>query len=512
MTPAKAAARLIVILVALLLPTASLAVLGGFYLWEKGWMLWWAAGALASVACAVLVVRWLLPPPASAAASPSAPLRTARAAEALSPAEMRAWNDVRAIAAGAELEALTTLPKAVELGQRTIEAVAARLHPEKPDAIWQFTLPEAFAIIERVSDRLGYLTEARIPFGDRLTVAQVLAIYRWRGMVDVATRAYDIWRLVRMANPATAATQEARERLSHAMLVWGRDHLARRLVEAYVEEVGRAAIDLYGGRLASAAARRKADVAQTGEAERQGSSTTARPAAASSPTSRRSAERTSLVILGSSTDRTSVAQAIIRAALDPDGRQRLNISNSNAITPARAGRRQLLRDLRRADVAIWTFDHIAGPHPADLAALEVLRRHYGREIHHVPPALIVLAVGASAVSDAELVRRAGALASGLTVDPESIPENADVQQSDARTIDGDASLVLAFAATDPDQTRDAERVVAIIESLAPALARARALRALDRSRGQGGWVGAGRQAISAAGALTSAVIKRGNRT
>ena len=54
---------------------------------------------------------------------------------------------------------------------------------------------------------------------------------------------------VRLVNPATAITNEARERLSRALFQWGREHVMRRLVEAYVEEVGRAAIDLYGGRL-----------------------------------------------------------------------------------------------------------------------------------------------------------------------------------------------------------------------------------------------------------------------
>ena len=44
-------------------------------------------------------------------------------------------------------------------------------------------------------------------------------------------------------------THEARERLSKAMLQWGRAHVLRGLAETFVEEVGRAAIDLYGGRL-----------------------------------------------------------------------------------------------------------------------------------------------------------------------------------------------------------------------------------------------------------------------
>jgi predicted GTPase len=91
--------------------------------------------------------------------------------------------------------------------------------------------------------------DENVPLGDRLTVAQLLALYSWRGLIEVTEKAYDVWRAVRLLNPVTAATSELRERLSKKMLEWGRDHLARQLARTYVEEVGRAAIDLYGGRL-----------------------------------------------------------------------------------------------------------------------------------------------------------------------------------------------------------------------------------------------------------------------
>ncbi len=65
----------------------------------------------------------------------------------------------------------------------------------------------------------------------------------------MAQKGYDIWRIIRMLNPATAVTQELRERLSNQMYRWGREELAKRLARGYVKEVGRAAIDLYGGRL-----------------------------------------------------------------------------------------------------------------------------------------------------------------------------------------------------------------------------------------------------------------------
>ncbi|MEL7049859.1 MAG: GTPase, partial [Pseudomonadota bacterium] len=78
---------------------------------------------------------------------------------------------------------------------------------------------------------------------------QAIQVYRWRSYLDVANKAYDLWRILRLANPLAAATQEIRERMSKAAIEGLREDLAKRLAAAYVREVGQAAIDLYSGRL-----------------------------------------------------------------------------------------------------------------------------------------------------------------------------------------------------------------------------------------------------------------------
>ena len=165
------------------------------------------------------------------------------------PLEEKAWTDVRQIAAKVDVDKLANADAVMALAHQTINAVANRIHADKEDAVWRFTVPEALAITERVSGRLNEFIVKNIPFGETLTVSQVLQVYEWRSLAGVAERAYNLWRLVRLSNPATAITHEARERLSRAMMQWGRDHIASRLAESFVEEVGRAAIDLYGGRL-----------------------------------------------------------------------------------------------------------------------------------------------------------------------------------------------------------------------------------------------------------------------
>lgn len=214
---------------ALLLPTLTLVPLGGLYLWQHGLLLWWALFAFACVALLTGALKWLLRSPqrAQVQTPQSSDGSTQSADPYWSIQERLAWDDVVQIAVKVDPEKITSLDSFVELGQQTLDAVSRRLHPEKTDALWQFTLPEALAIVERVSRRLGGFVVENVPFGDRLTVAQILAAYRWRGMFGAAERAYDVWRIVRLVNPATAVTNEARERLTRAVCMFdvplGRD-------------------------------------------------------------------------------------------------------------------------------------------------------------------------------------------------------------------------------------------------------------------------------------------------
>ena len=240
------------LLIGLVLPTLTLVPLGSLWLWEHGYLLHWALATALLVAITFHLQRRLLRPPDAVAPTSGAGNTSPAESDAdpgWTPAEQLAWTDVKKLAQQVDVDQLTSRDAVFELGTTTVRAVAKRLHPEVSEPLWQFTVPEAFALLERVSRKLGTFTTDHVPLSDRLTVAQVLALYRWRGALDIAERAYGVWRLVRLVNPLAAATHEVRERLSRQMLEMGRAHVTQRLAAAYVSEVGRAAIDLYGGRL-----------------------------------------------------------------------------------------------------------------------------------------------------------------------------------------------------------------------------------------------------------------------
>jgi predicted GTPase len=239
--------RLLLLGIALMLPVASLVPLGSFWLWQNGYLLYWAVAACAIVLASYFLQRRLILP-APSAVKQVEPVE-AQADAAWNPLQMRAWEDVQRIASEVKPDRLSSRDAALGLALEAVEVVAKRLHPERRDPLLQFTVPEALAVVERTSQGLNRFLVDNFPLGDRITVAQVMWLYQWRGALDWAEKGYDLWRVVRLLNPLAAATHELRERFTRQIYEMGRDHLAKRLASAFVLEVGRAAIDLYGGAL-----------------------------------------------------------------------------------------------------------------------------------------------------------------------------------------------------------------------------------------------------------------------
>lgn len=242
-----------VIAVAVVVPLLALTPFGWLWLWQNGYVLYWFGGALVVSLLAFGLRMWLL---RRLRRELDATAHAHAGVEALagSARERAARETVDRLAREVDPARISGRDSLAALGIETVEAVARHMHPDVDDPVWSFTVPEALTLVERVSQRLRPLVVENVPLGDRLTVGQVIRLYEWRGLIDVANQAYDVWRIIRLMNPIAAATQEIRERLSKSMYEGLRQELAQRLASAYVREVGRAAIDLYSGRLAVPAA------------------------------------------------------------------------------------------------------------------------------------------------------------------------------------------------------------------------------------------------------------------
>lgn len=245
--------RIAVIFLGLLLPTLALIPLGSLWLWQHGLLIHWALATLACTLAAYIFERMTLGSEPPVPTDPELQVTTLRIDS--DPLRKKAAAAVESLAISTSPEAIASWNDVLNSGLKTVETVAKVYHPDRDDPMLRFTVPEALTLIEQVSGRLRPIFEGIIPLGSRLTVAQFAQIYRWRGIYDAAERAWSIWRIARVFNPATAATYEMRERLSKSILQWVKGSITTRLTRAYIREVGLAAVDLYSGEL-----RRKAGI------------------------------------------------------------------------------------------------------------------------------------------------------------------------------------------------------------------------------------------------------------
>ncbi len=311
-------------------------------------------------------------------------------------AENAAWARVREVAAGVDPEKVATRADVIELGQRTVEAVATALHPERKDPLLQFTAPEALALITRVSDRLNKFVRDSVPLSDRLTLAQMRTLYGWRGAIEVAEQAWSVWRVLRMVNPASAIANEVRERVSKELMAWSKSHIAQRLATVFVEEVGRAAIDLYGGRLRLAPELVEGHVSAGSVRDL---------ADADGPL----AEPLRLLVAGQvSAGKSSLVNALgleARAAVDAlpatarftpyrlerDGLPAALIVDSPGLAADELPSATFFGEVLRADLLIWVCAANRADRDLDRRSLIAVREHFGsRPERRMPPVILVL--------------------------------------------------------------------------------------------------------------------------
>ncbi|MFY0611376.1 MAG: GTPase domain-containing protein [Hyphomicrobiaceae bacterium] len=244
--------RNVMVVVALIMPTLSLVVLGMLWLWQNNYLLLWAAIAACAAVAVFSLERWLVLPSINRLdrnLSSGRHQSPAQSNTVLTESERDALVRVESLAENIEPSKLTDRASILALGLETVEAVAHSMHPGQKDPLWRFTVPEALALVGQVNSRLNKFVVEDVPLGDQLTVGQLLTVYRWRSVTTVAEKAYDVWRILRFINPATAIAGELREKISGELIKGMRSEFTRRVAQAYVREVGRAAVDLYSGRL-----------------------------------------------------------------------------------------------------------------------------------------------------------------------------------------------------------------------------------------------------------------------
>lgn len=406
--------RLALILVALLLPAATLLVLGGVWLWQNGLMLYWALAACLAALTIYGFELWMLRPERNSlrpgrakqgfGAKPTAAGSTLLGANddifrqgdrGWTPAEQQAWQDVLEIADQIDTQSLTDRQAFLDLGRRTVEAVALSLHPADKDPLLRFTLPEALALVERVAGRLRPFIVETIPLGDKMTVGQFVRIYQWRSVAGYAGQAYDLWRIIRLMNPATAATQEMRERVTKELYARGRDALARQFSRRFIAEVGRAAIDLYGGRLRLSPEELAVSVTKASSKDKETLAKRANEPVRILIAGQTGSGKSSVINalsdeVQAATDVLPVTREVTPYAIERDGLHAALFLDTPGVTSEADNFRTIVQASLDCDLVLWVIAANRADRQADQEAIRAIKEQFAARPNRRPPAMLVV--------------------------------------------------------------------------------------------------------------------------
>jgi hypothetical protein len=237
------------LILAVTLPWLSLLALGIVWLWQSGHVWIWAIAA-----AALGLLAWPLARRVRRRANAKARVALGDRAEpsrAWNVREREAWSDVLAIAEATAPFSFTEIDTLVASARQIIETVAGRLHPETHSPWAQFSVPEVLLLTERVSRDLRREALRTIPGIRIIKLGHVLWLTQKIGLYGpIWSVGYSLWRLVRLWNPAAAVSREISRIFDDKFGTVLLDRLRARMTQEFVLEVGRAAIDLYSGRLA----------------------------------------------------------------------------------------------------------------------------------------------------------------------------------------------------------------------------------------------------------------------
>ena len=251
--------RALFALILYVLPLVALVVLGFVWLTQNGWALHFFGATLIVVAVArfvpPLIARITAPrilPDAQIdeeghIAPPVKPLVDSN--PEWTTRELAAFNDLAAVIAERTTPAMdwTALqPFAFEIAQRA----ASTLSNGRKQAL-DFSVPEALLMVDRVITRLRRDLRQQVPFSDTISLRTLWWIWSNRNQLTAAGGyLHTAWRVQRaLINPPAAALQEAQNLLMGRAMGDLRDTGETTVQRVILEEVARAAIDLYSGHL-----------------------------------------------------------------------------------------------------------------------------------------------------------------------------------------------------------------------------------------------------------------------
>jgi len=300
-------------------------------------------------------------------------------------------------------------------------------------------------------------------------------------------------------NPVTAAAQEAREQITKRLYATVRDQVARQLAQAYVREVGRAAIDLYGGRLRVSAAELAGHVSASTLRDRSLAKVMAEPlrilVAGNAGAGKSSIVHALASEVGAPVATLPSTQKFEAHEVELEGLASALVIDSPGVGASAKAQRRFADKAGECDLILWTVDSTSAGDAKAADAIAGIRKYFSDRPHRRQPPIIVALTHVDLFPAGDKERRIGdaikEVAETLGVAPaDVIPVSAGAGHRPENI-----ELLLLRIAAHEAQVRQAQ-LLRLMEDAAPRLSVGRI----------------GRQAsnvvVSAARTLTPSVFKR----
>jgi len=496
-------------IVLLAVPLIVLFGAGITWMWQRGWLIWWLLGAMSIAVLVWSALRIRHRPRRPTAPGERRPSLT-RPDPTWAPHEQAAWETVQALSAAADGSELGSHRAMLAIGQRTIEEVARHYHAGRKEPALEFTLPELLLLTERVSARLRLVLLEHVPLSHRLKVGPLLRAWGYRPLVAASykqgLKLYTLVRLARAVSPLHAVVAEIRDHLVGDLFDSLQVNVRRRIVRLWIEEIGRASIELYSGRMRVDAMQMAAAAAGEGLGD------VAAPAAP--PGSLRlliagqtNAGKSTLVnrMLGqlrAGVDVLPLTAGFEGYELRQEGLPPAYLIDSPGIDDE-GGVAEFVKRAYSCDLIVWVVPAHRADRALDRAALDAMRARFAADPERKMPPLIVIA------SHIDRLAPAREWAPPYNVDSPSRPK----EQSIRGALDAIAGDLLVPVETIIPMRLDAtppynlELLWVRLDALVAEAQRARWVRVLGSAIGEDGWRQSWRQMLGA-GRMVGGLIKR----